>query len=111
MYSFLTGTPSTLYIEALEDCELLQIDKQGLEDLYLKLPKMERFFRIIIQNAFIASQKRVLSAMSQTAEERYQEFIRKYPNIEQRVSQYQVAAYLGVTPEFLSRIRKKFARK
>ncbi len=111
MYSFLTGTPSTLYIEALEDCELLQIDKQGLEDLYLKLPKMERFFRIIIQNAFIASQKRVLSAMSQTAEERYQEFIRKYPNIEQRVSQYQVAAYLGVTPEFLSRIRKKFTHK
>ncbi len=111
MYSFLTGTPSTLYIEALEDCELLQIDRQGLEDLYIKLPKMERFFRIIIQNAFIASQKRVLSAMSQTAEERYQEFIRKYPNIEQRVPQYQVAAYLGVTPEFLSRIRKKFACK
>jgi CRP-like cAMP-binding protein len=111
MYSFLTATPSTLHIEALEDCELLQIDRQGLEDLYLKLPKMERFFRIIIQNAFIASQRRVLSAMSQTADERYLDFIRKYPNIEQRVSQYQIASYLGVTPEFLSRIRKKFAGK
>jgi CRP-like cAMP-binding protein len=109
MYSFLTETPSTLHIEALEPCELLQIDRPGLEDLYLKLPKLERFFRIIIQNAFIASQNRVLSSMSKTADERYQDFIRKYPNIEQRVSQYQVAAYLGVTPEFLSRIRKKFA--
>lgn len=111
MYSFLTGTPSTLYIEALEDCELLQIDRPGLEELYLKLPKLERFFRILIQNAFIASQNRVLSSMSKTADERYLEFIRKYPNIEQRVSQYQIAAYLGVTPEFLSRIRKKFAGK
>lgn len=109
MYSFLTDTPSTLYIEALEDCELLQIDRQGLEDLYLKVPTLERFFRIIIQNAFIASQNRVLSSMSKTADERYQEFIRKYPNIEQRVPQYQIAAYLGITPEFLSRIRKKFA--
>lgn len=111
MYSFLTGTPSTLYIEALEDCEILQIDRPGLEELYLKVPKLERFFRILIQNAFIASQNRVLSSMSRTADERYLEFIRKYPNIEQRVSQYQVAAYLGVTPEFLSRIRKKFAGK
>jgi CRP-like cAMP-binding protein len=109
LYSFLTNTPSTLHIEALEACELLQIDRPGLEDLYLKVPKLERFFRIIIQNAFIASQNRVLSSMSKTADERYQDFIRKYPNIEQRVSQYQVAAYLGVTPEFLSRIRKKFA--
>jgi CRP-like cAMP-binding protein len=111
MYSFLTGTPSTLYIEALEECELLQIDRAALEDLYLKVPKLERFFRILIQNAFIASQNRVLSAMSKTADERYLDFIRKYPNIEQRVSQYQIAAYLGVTPEFLSRIRKNFTKQ
>ena len=111
MYSFLTGAPSRLYIEALEDCQLLQIDRPGLEDLYLKVPKMERFFRIIIQNAFIASQNRVLSSMSQTADERYLDFIRKYPNIEQRVPLYQIAAYLGITPEFLSRIRKKFQGK
>jgi CRP-like cAMP-binding protein len=111
MYSFLTGAPSRLYIEALEDCQLLQIDRPGLEDLYLRVPKMERFFRIIIQNAFIASQNRVLSAMSQTADERYLAFIRKYPNIEQRVPLYQIAAYLGITPEFLSRIRKKFQGK
>ncbi len=111
LYSFLTQTPSRYSIEALENCELLQIDKNALEALYLKVPKMERFFRIIIQNAFIASQNRIISTMSKTADERYLEFISKYPNIEQRVPQYQVAAYLGVTAEFLSRIRKKFARK
>ncbi|QHT69202.1 Crp/Fnr family transcriptional regulator [Rhodocytophaga rosea] len=111
MYSFLTQTPAMYTIEALEDCELLQIDKNGLEELYLKLPKMERFFRIIIQNAFVASQKRIISSMSQTADERYLAFIEKYPAIEQRIPQYQVAAYLGITPEFLSRIRKKFASK
>jgi CRP-like cAMP-binding protein len=111
LYSFLTQTPSRYSIEALEECELLQINKPALETLYLKVPKMERFFRIIIQNAFIASQNRIISSMSKTADERYQEFIRKYPNIEQRVSQYQVAAYLGVTAEFLSRIRKRFAQK
>jgi CRP-like cAMP-binding protein len=111
LYSFLTQTPSRYSIEALEDCELLQISKPALESIYLKVPKMERFFRIIIQNAFIASQNRIISSMSKTADERYQEFIRKYPNIEQRVPQYQVAAYLGVTAEFLSRIRKRFAQK
>ena len=111
MYSFLTQTPASYSIEVLEDCELLQIEKNALEELYLKLPKMERFFRIIIQNAFIASQKRIISSMSKTADERYLDFIKKYPNIEQRLPQYQVAAYLGVTPEFLSRIRKKFAGK
>jgi CRP-like cAMP-binding protein len=111
MYSFLTQTPAMFTIEALEDCKLLQIDKNSLEELYLKLPKMERFFRIIIQNAFVASQKRIISAMSQTADERYLAFIQKYPAIEQRIPQYQVAAYLGITPEFLSRIRKKFVGK
>jgi CRP-like cAMP-binding protein len=111
MYSFLTQTPASYSIEVLEGCALLQIDKNALEELYLKLPKMERFFRIIIQNAFIASQKRIISAMSKTADERYLDFINKYPTIEQRIPQYQVAAYLGVTPEFLSRIRKKFASR
>jgi CRP-like cAMP-binding protein len=111
LYSFLTQHPSRYTIQALEDCELLQIDKNSLEELYQEVPKLERFFRIIIQNAFIASTNRVLSSMSQPAEERYLEFIGKYPDIEQRVPQYHVAAYLGVTAEFLSRIRKKFSRK
>jgi CRP-like cAMP-binding protein len=97
LYSFLTQLPATLFIDALEDTEVLQITKENLEKLYENVPKFERFFRVIIQN------------LSFTAEERYQFFIQKYPLLEQRISQKQIAAYLGITPVFLSMLRKKRA--
>ncbi len=105
--SFFTQTPATYNIDALEDCELLQLDKPSHETLYKDLPQFERFFRIMIQNAFIALQQRVISGMSITAEKRYLQFVDKYPQLEQRLPQHQIAAYLGITPEFLSRVRKK----
>jgi CRP-like cAMP-binding protein len=111
MYSFLTNTPSIYNIEALEDSELLQVDQETLEMLYKRIPKLERYFRLLIQNAYIASTRRILGTMSKPAEERYTEFLQKYPDIEQRIPQYMVASYLGITPEFLSRIRRKFAGK
>jgi CRP-like cAMP-binding protein len=111
LYSFLAETPSIYNIEALEETEVLQIDKPTLDGLYLNLPKIERYFRLLIQNAYIASTKRILGTMSKPAEERYVEFIKKYPDIEQRIPQYMVASYLGITPEFLSKIRRKFAGK
>jgi CRP-like cAMP-binding protein len=111
MYSFLTETPSIYNIEVLEDCELLQIDKETLDRLYIQIPKLERYFRLLIQNAYIASTRRILGTMSKPAEERYLDFLKKYPDIEQRIPQYMVASYLGITPEFLSRIRRKFAGK
>jgi CRP-like cAMP-binding protein len=111
MYSFLTETPSIYNIEVLEDCELLQIDKETLDRLYIQIPKLERYFRLLIQNAYIASTRRILGTMSKPAEERYLEFLKKFPDIEQRIPQYMVASYLGITPEFLSRIRRKFAGK
>jgi CRP-like cAMP-binding protein len=77
----------------------------------LKVPKFERFFRIILQNAFIAHQQRIIANMSKTAEERYLEFIERYPQLEQRVPQHQIASYLGITPESLSRIRKQLTEK
>ncbi len=107
--SFLTQLPATLFIDALEDTEVLQITKENLEKLYENVPKFERFFRIIIQNAFIAQQQRINQNLSFTAEERYQFFIQKYPLLEQRISQKQIAAYLGITPVFLSMLRKKRA--
>jgi CRP-like cAMP-binding protein len=107
MYSFLTSTPARLNVDALEDSELLCIDKPSLEELYLQIPKFERFFRIILQNAFIAHQQRIIANMSKSAEERYLDFIKRYPHLEQRVPQHQVASYLGITPESLSRIRKQ----
>lgn len=111
LYSFLTQTPSIYNIEVLEDCEVLQIDKEILDNLYIQLPKMERYFRMLVQNAYIASTRRVLGTISQPAEERYLDFIKKYPDLEQRIPQYMVASYLGITPEFLSKIRRRFMGK
>lgn len=111
LHSFLTDTPSAYSIEALEETEVLQIDKESIEKLYATVPKFERFFRILIQNAFIALQKRIINSMSDKAEDRYKEFIKKYPHLEQRLPQHQLAAYLGITPEFLSRIRKQLSER
>jgi CRP-like cAMP-binding protein len=107
----LTGTPSLYSIDAMEDSEVLLLDNTSNEILYERVPKFERYFRILIQNAFIATQRRILSTISKTAEERYLEFLEKYPTLEQRVPQRQIASYLGITPESLSRIRRQLARK
>ena len=111
LYSFLTRTPATYFIDALEETEILQISKVNLDKLYNKVPKFERFFRHILQNAFIAQQQRINQNLSFTAGQRYLHFIREYPKLEQRLSQKQVAAYLGMTPEFLSVLRKKLANR
>jgi len=110
MYSFITATPATLHIDALEDSEVLSIEKSDLENVYLRIPLFERFYRLLLQNSIVANQRRVLSAISQTAEEQYLAFIRKYPSLEQRVSQSQIASYLGITPETISRIRKQWSK-
>jgi CRP-like cAMP-binding protein len=111
LYSFLTATPANFFIDALEDTEILQISKQNLDLLYEQVPKFERFFRLIIQNAFIAQQHRINQNLAFTAEQRYIEFTKKYPYFEQRIPQKQVAAYLGITPVFLSMLRRKLANK
>ncbi|MET3877870.1 Crp/Fnr family transcriptional regulator [Chitinophaga sp. OAE865] len=111
LFSFFTGTTSDYYIDALEDTELLQISKPDLEQLYERVPKFERFFRILLQNAFVAQQRRINQNLSFTAEQRYLDFVRQYPQLEQRISQKQVAAYLGFTPVFLSMLRKKLSQQ
>lgn len=111
LHSFLTASESVYNIEALEDSELLQIDKDSLEKLYKEVPKFERFFRILIQNAYIALQRRISTSLSEKAGDRYINFIQKYPQLEQRLPQHQLASYLGITPESLSRIRKQLSRK
>ena len=111
MASFLTKKPASLYIEALEDSEVLQLDNPTMEELYVRIPKLERFFRILLQNAFISFEQRIISVISKSAEDRYLEFINKYPQLEQRLPQIHIASYLGITPEFLSKIRKKISSK
>lgn len=107
-YSFLTGEPATHNIDALEDCELLLLTKEAQEQMMSSLPKLERYFRILLQNSLMATQKRLSSAITQTAEERYFELMKSCPtSINNRIPQHMLASFLGITPETLSRIRKK----
>jgi CRP-like cAMP-binding protein len=103
--SFITQTPADLNVQCLEDSELIQISYGDLQQLFIEISKLERFFRIIIQKAFVAAQKRILNNLSLSAMDRYLQFREQYPTIEQRVPQYMVASYLGITKEFLSKIR------
>ncbi len=111
LYSFFTGLPSSYNIDALEATEIVYLDHATQELLYEKIPKFERYFRLLIQNAFIATQRRVISSISKPAEDRYLEFLEKYPLLDQRIPQHQIASYLGITPESLSRIRKQLQQK
>jgi CRP/FNR family transcriptional regulator, anaerobic regulatory protein len=106
MYCFVNQKPAMMYIEALEDSILCQLSKENLDKLYQNVPKFERVFRILMQNAYIREQLRVIDNLSLTAEERYDNFYAKYPQIAQLVTQKQIASYLGMTPEFFSVIRK-----
>lgn len=105
--SFLMQTPAQYMIDALEDTEVLQISKPDIDRLYERVPKFERFFRIILQNAFVAHQQRIEQNLSFSAEERYRFFTEKYPHMDQRIPQKQIASYLGITPVFLSILRRK----
>lgn len=110
-HSYITQTPASLFIEALEDSLIHQIAYKDVENLCSLNPKFERYFRIVAQKSFAFSQRRILSNLNKTAEERYLEFLKMYPNIIQRVPQYTLASYLRMTPEFLSKIRKKLVSK
>jgi CRP-like cAMP-binding protein len=109
--SFLTQTPACYNVLCLENCELAQITFPDLEELYLAIPKLERFFRIIIQKAYIAAQQRIVNNFSMAAKDRYVQFRKQYPEIDQRVPQYMIASYLGITKEFLSKIRHQLIQE
>jgi len=107
LYSYLTNTPAKQFIQAIEHSTVLQIHKDKLNELFNSVPAIERFFRFKFEKAYVSLQERTIDSMSKTAEERYTDFRSTYRDIEQRVPQYMVAAYLGITPEFLSKLRKK----
>ena len=110
-YSYINQIPASIYIEALEDTHIQQIAFNDVEKLCLQNQKFERFFRMVAQKSFAYAQRRILSNLDKTAEERYVEFTSMYPAIVQKVPQYALASYLGMTPEFLSKIRKKIAQQ
>ena len=107
--SYLTNEPSLLNIDALEDVQVLLLSKVSWEQAMMKIPALEHYFRIIIQNHLVAAQKRLLESLSETAEEKYNRFLNTYPECAQRLPQHMIASYLGVTRETLSRIRKQAA--
>lgn len=108
--SFHSEEPSKLYIEALENSLVLQIKKEDQLRLFVEYPKFNRIFRVFTENALVSAQRRILQNISSTAEERYLDFLQRYPHFFNRISNVQIASYLGVTPEFLSTVRKKLAK-
>jgi len=111
MESFITGNPSIYHIDAMEDAQLVLIDKAAHEMLLKEEPKYQEYMRLQLTGAYLAMQKRLNSSISLSPEERYNEFLVMRPDISQRVPQHMIASYLGLQPETLSRIRKKNSRK
>ncbi|TWV98726.1 Crp/Fnr family transcriptional regulator [Chitinophaga pinensis] len=109
--SFSEQQPSRQNIETLEDCELLTISYENKNLLYVRIPKFERLFRILLQRTASVMQQRIYASISQTAEERYLAFMERYPAIVQRIPQHHIARYIGVSPEFLSKVRSTMYRK
>lgn len=109
--SFHNREPSKIYIESLEDCELFVLSPQTKAELLNKVPKFERCFRLIVQKNISTTQNRLITTISKTATEKYLDFIKLYPTIPQRVAQHYIASYLGISAEFLSKIRTKIAKQ
>ncbi|MCF0057088.1 Crp/Fnr family transcriptional regulator [Dyadobacter sp. CY356] len=108
-FSFENKKPSQLFIQTVEDCELISIDDRTAEELFVRLPQLERYFRLILQKSFAASLMRLQYMFNLSPEERFHHFNDNFPAFIQRVPQYMLASYLGFTPEFLSKIRAKIA--
>ena len=111
MYSYISEKPGNLFIEVLEDAELVLITKENHQQLYQEIPKLERFFRILAENSLVAHQERLMDNLSLTAEERFEKMCKKYPTLIQKVPQKHLASYIGVTPEFFSKMKARLLKK
>ena len=105
--SFITQTPADYNVQCIENTEVIQFPYHNQEELFQEIPKLERLFRKMLEKALVSSQKRIVRGFSLTAKEQYLHFKQQYPTIEQRVPQYMIASYLGITREFLSKIKSQ----
>ena len=105
--SYIFQQPATMFVVALEDSLIMQLDFKTEQELKKMNPKFETFFRMIAERSVAFYQRRLITNLTKTAEERYQEFDEKYPAIVQRVPQYALASFLGMTTEYLSKLRNK----
>jgi CRP-like cAMP-binding protein len=109
--SIMNGTPTSYFVDAIEDSIVLLADKHANETLMSRVPAFARSFQVGVQKHAASKDKRIVQALTATAEERYLNFFETYPTIAQRVPQHMLASYLGVTPETVSRIRKSLSQK
>jgi CRP-like cAMP-binding protein len=109
--SYLTGAPATYTIDALDDSDVLLLERSDRDRLLESVPKMERFFRLLQESNYVATHRRINETLSASAEERYLAFLKTYPALAEQVPQSQIASYLGITPQSLSRIRKELSQK
>jgi CRP-like cAMP-binding protein len=105
--SFVSQTPADFNVQCIEPAEVIQFGYEGLHLLYEKIPKLDKFFRMLLEKALVSSQKRIIRNFSLTAKEQYLAFKKQYPEIERRIPQYLIASYLGITKEFLSKIKSQ----
>lgn len=106
MYSYFSGNPGEIYIEVVEDATVITLSREKQLELFNEIPKLERYFRILIENSLIANQQRLMDNMRLSAEERYEKFCNRYPEIKYCLPQKQIASYLGITPEFFSKLKR-----
>jgi len=111
IYSLISKQPGKLNIDALEDSEVILLHREEQDKLFEAIPKLERFFRILTENSIAANHGRLLDYMGLTAQERYEAFCKRYPSLMQALPQKHIASYIGVTPEFLSKMKAELLRK
>ena len=111
MYSYFSQKPGQLFIEVLEEAEVVSLSKENQEQLFHDIPKLERFFRILIENSLVANQQRLMDNLSLPAEERFEKFCTKYGTLVHKVPQKQIASFIGVTPEFFSKMKARLLKK
>jgi len=110
LYAIISGAPAILTIEAVQDTDVLLLSRTDQEKICNEIPRFDKFFRILVEKNLVASQQRLINNMSMTAEERYIQFLGKYPMLTELVPLHNIASYLGITPEFLSKIRARMAK-
>lgn len=107
LQAFVENTPSLYSIKALTESKVAMLEKSNFDQLCREAPTFDHYFRILFQKSLVSHQKRIIRNISNTAEEKYEQFLKTHPEIELIVPQKYIASYLGITPEFLSKIRKK----
>lgn len=111
MYSYFSGQPSEQYLETILPSEIVCLDKKDQQELFEKIPKLDRFFRILIERSVVSHQQRIIDNLTKSAEERYINFEKKYASIVHEIPQKQIASYIGVTPEFFSKMKSRMLKR